>query len=66
MCERAYGFAPQVVFLGSNLNLSFPYVDSHLYYVLFELLKNSLRATVEFQVRSPCVRARVCWREFGV
>lgn len=58
MCERAYGFAPEVVFLGSNLNLSFPYVDSHLYYVLFELLKNSLRATVEFQVRStPCA----CW-----
>lgn len=51
MCERAYGFSPEVVFLGSNLNLSFPYVDSHLYYVLFELLKNSLRATVEFQVR---------------
>ena len=44
MCERAYGFAPEVVFLGSNLNLSFPYVDSHLYYVMFELVKNSLRA----------------------
>ena len=51
MCERAYGFAPDVVFLGSNLDRHFPYVDSHLYYVMFELVKNSLRATVEHNMK---------------
>lgn len=46
MCERTYGDAPEVEFLG-RVDLTFPYIPSHLYYILFELLKNSMRATVE-------------------
>lgn len=47
MCERQYGQAPNVEFLG-RIDLTFAYIPSHLYYVLFELLKNSMRATAEY------------------
>jgi len=46
MCDRHFGDAPKVEFLGRT-DLTFPYVPSHLYYILFELLKNSMRAVVE-------------------
>lgn len=41
-----YAEAP-VVELRGNVDLTFPYIDAHLFLCLFELLKNSLRATVE-------------------
>lgn len=41
-----YGEAPDVQVVG-NTQLKFPYIDAHLFLCLFELLKNSLRATVE-------------------
>jgi pyruvate dehydrogenase kinase 2/3/4 len=47
LCERAHGDAPEVVIKGRT-DLKFAYVPSHLYYCMFELLKNSLRATCEF------------------
>lgn len=46
MCRRAHGDAPDVVVVGRT-DLTFPYVPSHLNYMLLELLKNSMRATVE-------------------
>eukprot|EP01051_Picozoa_sp_SAG22_P001630 SAG22_NODE_66_length_22936_cov_626.714279_15_plen_317_part_00 len=51
MCEREFGVTPEVDFLGSNLERQMAYIPSHLYYIMFELLKNSLRATVEHQRR---------------
>ena len=47
MCDRQYGAVPEVTLLGET-GLTFPYVPSHLHHMLFEVLKNSLRATVEF------------------
>ncbi|PRP78770.1 pyruvate dehydrogenase kinase-like protein [Planoprotostelium fungivorum] len=46
MCERQHGISPEVEIVGGS-KLAFPYVPSHLYYILFELLKNSTRAVVE-------------------
>ena len=45
MCERQFGDAPYVEIKGRT-DLTFSYVPSHLYYMLFEVLKNSMRATV--------------------
>jgi pyruvate dehydrogenase kinase 2/3/4 len=38
MCMRHHGDAPEVTIHGAK-DLTFPYVPSHLYYMLFELLK---------------------------
>jgi len=47
MCTRKYGDAPEVIVTG-QLDLTFPYVPTHLHYILLELLKNSMRATVDW------------------
>ncbi len=47
LCRAKYGFCPVVEFDG-QLDLEFTYIPSHLDYMLTELLKNSFRATVEF------------------
>jgi pyruvate dehydrogenase kinase 2/3/4 len=46
VCTRTHGDAPEVIILGRT-DLTFPYVSSHISYMLLELLKNSMRATVE-------------------
>lgn len=43
ICMREYGAAPEVTIYGSP-DFVFPYVPSHLHHMLFELVKNSLRA----------------------
>uniref|UniRef100_A0A6T6LWB2 Protein-serine/threonine kinase n=1 Tax=Timspurckia oligopyrenoides TaxID=708627 RepID=A0A6T6LWB2_9RHOD len=43
---RHYGDAPDIVVHG-DVDIRFPYVDSYLFFPLFEVLKNSVRATVE-------------------
>jgi pyruvate dehydrogenase kinase 2/3/4 len=47
LCQLRYGTAPEVGVVGRS-DLVFPYVPSHLHHMLFELLKNSMRAVVEF------------------
>jgi pyruvate dehydrogenase kinase 2/3/4 len=46
LCELRYGVAPEVGVFGKS-DLVFPYLPSHLHHMLFELLKNSMRAVVE-------------------
>jgi pyruvate dehydrogenase kinase 2/3/4 len=47
VCLLHYTCAPEVGVFG-NTNLTFTYLPSHLHHMLFELLKNSMRAVVEF------------------
>lgn len=43
MCMREYGSAPDVSVYGDR-SFTFAYVPSHLHHMVFELVKNSLRA----------------------
>ena len=45
-CMRTYGSAPDVQVYGDP-SFSFAYVPTHLHHMLFELVKNSLRAVQE-------------------
>lgn len=46
VCRSTYGDPPPVKILG-KLNLRFKYIPSHLHHIIFELMKNSFRATIE-------------------
>ncbi|KAH8066191.1 pyruvate dehydrogenase [Aureococcus anophagefferens] len=48
LCERQFGVAPAVKIIGrTDLDL---YVPDHVFYILLELLKNSMRASCEKQL----------------
>ena len=48
VCTETYGAAPDVIIhRGDAADITMPYVDSHLDYMLFELMKNAMRAIVE-------------------
>ena len=55
LCLHHFTVAPEVVVLG-NVDLTFTYVPSHLHHMIFELLKNSMRAVAECQAGSPPIR----------
>lgn len=46
-CRYSYGLAPHVV-VGGNLETEFATIPEHLALIITEVLKNALRATVEF------------------
>jgi hypothetical protein len=53
MCEANYGTSPEITIDGlEEGERSFAYIPVHLEYMLTELLKNSMRATVEFGRRN--------------
>lgn len=50
ICEEYYGLfeAPEIQLIAPQQLVSFMYVPGHLIHMFFEVLKNSLRATIEF------------------
>jgi hypothetical protein len=46
LTERKYLVCPEVKYIGDT-SYTFPFIPSHLEYILLELLKNAFRATVE-------------------
>jgi len=51
MCEQTYGVAPKVHVHEPVKGVKFPYIPHHLDYILLEVLKNSVRATVEHRLK---------------
>lgn len=51
LCDQHYAKSPEITYKTHNIEEGIPislvYVPSHLYYIAFELLKNSMRALVE-------------------
>ncbi|XP_021822419.1 pyruvate dehydrogenase (acetyl-transferring) kinase, mitochondrial isoform X2 [Prunus avium] len=58
ICQREYGSAPNVKIYGDP-DFTFPYVPTHLHTMVFELVKNSLRAVQERYMDSDKVAPRV-------
>lgn len=52
LCSEVYGAAPEVRVSG-DLGAALPYIPSHLDYMLYELLKNAVRATAERHLFGP-------------
>jgi pyruvate dehydrogenase kinase 2/3/4 len=52
MCRRTFGRCPTVELTG-NCTLTFAYIPTYLHYIVLELLKNALRATMEAHETSP-------------
>ncbi|XP_065665935.1 pyruvate dehydrogenase (acetyl-transferring) kinase isozyme 2, mitochondrial isoform X2 [Hydra vulgaris] len=67
LCEQSYFVFPQVKInevntLSKGSEIYINYVPSHLYYILFEILKNAMRATVESHKNSddlPSIQATI-------
>jgi len=47
ICRKHYGCAPRLEFHNPKPTTPFPYIPTHLEYILIELFKNSVRATAE-------------------
>lgn len=59
ICEEYYGLfeAPEIELIAPRELVSFMYVPGHLIHMFFEVLKNSLRATIEFH--TPRLKAKM-------
>jgi hypothetical protein len=51
LCSLNYGVYPEVEITGAT-DAVFPYIPVHMEYIIFELLKNAMRATVEWSEAS--------------
>jgi hypothetical protein len=57
LCENQYGSAPELIVEGRCG--PFPYIQGHLYHILFEMFKNSLEATVAGPRESHPIRVNI-------
>ena len=58
ICRRTFGDAPDVIVTG-DLGATIPYIPYHLEYIFLEILKNSMRATMEnVRIRPPVDNGR--------
>jgi len=64
LCTRYYGSSPEIEILGEK-QVTFPYLSNHLYFQLFDILKNSLRAVVENHPKNNLPPVRVFITERG-
>ena len=53
LCSHHFDRPPPAVTVVAEENATFTFVPAHLHYVLLELLKNAMRATVECHCRGP-------------
>lgn len=54
VCYREYGVIPNINIDYQN-EIFIPYIPSYLYYVFFEILKNSIRASIENNDKVPSI-----------
>lgn len=54
MCRRTYGRCPMVDIRGRT-DLTFPYIPAYLHYILLELIKNAMRATMDRHLHSSAI-----------
>jgi pyruvate dehydrogenase kinase 2/3/4 len=47
ICDRVYGWAPEVDIIGASDSFDINFVPTHLHHICFELIKNSMRAVLE-------------------
>ena len=47
LCEMNYGSSPEILFTGDQ-ETTFAYIPVHIEYMMMEVLKNAMRATVEY------------------
>lgn len=66
--RETYGLAPEVTCTG-DLQSTIPYIPTHLDYMLYELLKNAMRAVIESHrdtSQPPAIHIRICEAENDV
>lgn len=69
VCTETFGSAPEVVISGSSAQLAtMPYIPTHLDYMLYELLKNAMRAVVQSHKGRalPALRVEICKAQSSV
>jgi len=49
ICDMEYGISPNININGCE-DFTFNYIPSHLYYITFELLKNAMKATIDYNI----------------